>query len=447
MFCNNCGTEYEVTQIDNGKKRFCRSCGSLLYKSQDGKLIDSGGKSIFNEKIDINTGKLNIEQEHQALLEQERILKERQQQLLREKKAIELKEQQERERIEQERLQKEREARRIQEEQERQRQEAERAEREKALQLQREQEEKERKLREQIEKEIREKLQREQEERERLERELKERMERERIERELKQAAEKEKAALEKEAEEKRKAAIAEQEVANVPSLQTEEVNQPSSGTIKKFMLYVLLPLLVVTILAATTYLLFPEKIKTVLGMPANTVEAAETITADSNPDSNAAMTEQLKTALTGKEVMSWGPIKTDEVKELSILNRQEANGNNDYTVEVNLDDNSGTKAAAELAITFSNNTITSATTNKISYKNTAPANAWFSFAPLKDCDIFVNTNGNPIKLKGCENCPSVSLNTTADHPEQLLNHPETIFIQSGSETEAVVDFTYVPLK
>ncbi|MFN8237695.1 MAG: hypothetical protein U0T77_05955 [Chitinophagales bacterium] len=85
-------------------------------------------------------------------------------------------------------------------------------------------------------------------------------MERERIERELKQAAEKEKAALEKEAEEKERQPSPNKKLQMFLLCKRKKWNQPSSGTIKKFMLYVLLPS--VTILAATTYLLFPEKIK-----------------------------------------------------------------------------------------------------------------------------------------------------------------------------------------
>jgi hypothetical protein len=439
MFCNNCGTEYETTQIDNGKSRFCRSCGSLLYKNQNGQLIDSEGKPFINTATDTGTGKLNIDEEHQKLLEQERLIKERQNQLLHQKREQELKEKQERERLEA-----------IRKQQEQERQKAEQKEKERLLQLQREQDEKERLLREKIEKEVREKIQREQAEKERLEQALKEKLERERIERELREAEEKKKAAqllLEKEAEEKRKAVQQEQEkAATAAMLQTAE--QPSGGTFRKFLLFVLLPLLAAGILAGTTYFLFPQQIKAVLGITASEAKTTEAVSTPENiPSDNSAIIEQIKTALTGKEVLSWGPIKADEIKGLTIQSQQAENGNPSYVVELNLDDNAGTKAAAELEVTYNNNTIDKATTNKISYKNTAPVNAWFSFAPLKNCTILVNTNGNPIKLKGCQNCASVSLNTSADQPEKLINHPETIFIQSGSTTETTVDFTYVPTK
>lgn len=449
MFCNNCGTEFEVTKIDNGKNRFCRSCGSLLYKNQNGQLIDSEGKPFINAAIDKNVEKLSIDEEHQKLLEQERLIKERQNQLLNQKREQELREQKERERIEQELLQKARQEQLIKDQQEQEGKEAERKEKERLLQLQREQEEKERLLREKIEKEIREKIQREQAEKERLERELKEKLERERIERELREAEEKKKAAqllVEKEAAEKRQAEQSELEkAATAATLQTE---QPSGGTFRKFLLFVLLPLLAAGILAGATYLLFPQQIKAALGINVSEAKVAEvTNTTEDTATDNTAIIEQLKTALTGKEVLSWGPIKADEIKELTIQSQQAETGNPSYVVELNLDDNAGTKAVAELDVSYTNNTIDKATTNKISYKNTAPVNAWFSFAPLKNCTILVNTNGNPIKLKGCQNCPSVSLNTSAEQPEKLINHPETIFIQSGSATETTVDFTYVPIK
>ncbi len=444
MFCNNCGTEFEVTKIDNGKNRFCRSCGSLLYKNQNGQLIDSEGKPFINAAIDKDVKKLSIDEEHQKLLEQERLIKERQNQLLNQKREQELREQKEKERIEQELLQKERQEQLIKDQQERERQEAERKEKERLLQLHREQEEKERLLREKIEKEVREKIQREQAEKERLERELKEKLERERIERELRDAEEKQKAAqllLEKEADERRQAEQIEQEKAAAAL-------QSSGGTLRKFLLFVLLPLLLAGILAGATYFLFPQQIKAALGI--NTPEARTTkvvSTPENVTTDNVAIIEQLKIALTGKEVLSWGLIKADEIKELTIQSQQAGNGSPSYVVELNLDDNAGTKAAAELDVSYMNNIIDKTTTNKISYKNTAPVNAWFSFAPLKNCTILVNTNGNPIKLKGCQNCPSVSLNTSAEQPEKLINHPETIFIQSGSATEAEVDFTYVPIK
>ena len=246
---------------------------------------------------------------------------------------------------------------------------------------------------------------------------------------------------MEKEADERRQAEQIEQE-------KVAAALQSSGGTFRKFLLFVLLPLLLAGILAGATYFLFPQQIKAALGI--NTPEAStpkvvstpENVTTD-----NVAIIEQLKTALTGKEVLSWGQIKADEIKEMKIQSQQAQNGHPSYVVELNLDDNAGTKAVAELDVSYTNNTIDKATTNKISYKNTAPVNAWFSFAPLKNCTILVNTNGNPIKLKGCQNCPSVSLNTNAEQPEKLINHPETIFIQSGSATETTVDFTYVPIK
>lgn len=447
MHCTNCNTEYEITPLEKGKSRFCRSCGTLLYKNEDGNLdfsanlappippipnqVNKTPDPIEQERLEIE----RLEKEQQALEDQKRILREKQEILLREK--------QERERIERERLEA------IRKQQERERQEAERKEKERLLQLQREQEEKERLLREKIEKEIREKIQREQAEKERLERELKEKLERERIERELREAEEKKKAAqllVEKEAAERRQAEQSELEkAATAATLQTEQL---SGGAFRKFLLFVLLPLLAAGILAGATYLLFPQQIKAALGITASEAKTTETVSTPENTTSdNSAIIEQLKTALTGKEVLSWGPIKSEEIKELTIQSQQAENGNPSYVVELNLDDNAGTKAAAELDVSYTNNTIDKATTNKISYKNTAPVNAWFSFAPLKNCTILVNTNGNPIKLKGCQNCPSVSLNTSAEQPEKLINHPETIFIQSGSATETTVDFTYVPVK
>lgn len=442
MLCSTCGSEYDVTPLENGKSRFCRSCGSLLYKNEDGNIISESIPPIPPIPYLHNTSDDPIEKERLELerLEREQLALEEQKRILREKQEKLLKEKQERERIERERLEA------IRKQQEQERQEAERIEKERLQQRQREQEEKERLLREKIEREIREKIQREQAEKERLERELKEKLERERIERELREAEEKRKATLEKEAEEKRQAEQSELEkAATAASLQTE---QASGGSFRKIILFVLLPLLIVGILGGATYFLLPKQIKAALGISTSEAKTTEVANAPENTATdNSALIEQLKTALTGKEVLSWGAIKADEIKELTIQSQQTGNGNPSYIVKLNLDDNAGTKAVAELDISYYNNHIDKATTNRISYKNTAPANAWFSFAPLKNCTILVNTNGNPVKLKGCQNCASVSMNTSAEHPEELINHPETIFIQSENGTETVVDFTYIPVK
>ena len=73
MFCNNCGTQYDVIPVETGKNKFCRSCGIVLYKNENGKMV-------FNaepENIDL----LKQQEAEKERLKQEQILKQRQQEI------------------------------------------------------------------------------------------------------------------------------------------------------------------------------------------------------------------------------------------------------------------------------------------------------------------------------------------------------------------------------
>src|SRR4051812_41391552 len=80
---NNCNTPYEVIPIDNGKSKFCKICGTLLYKNVNNTLnfnlanvlpiIQQVEEKVFVEETKSVTEK-NAASEHQAdILKNEQI--------------------------------------------------------------------------------------------------------------------------------------------------------------------------------------------------------------------------------------------------------------------------------------------------------------------------------------------------------------------------------------
>ena len=119
MFCKNCNTPFEIIPIDEGKSKYCKKCGKLIYKKENDAIL------IYQPEI------IAAKQDDEELEIRELIIREKE---LRYKEQVERKqkEQEFRERLDQIRLLKEK------EEQEKKRKEKEEQERLFQLQLEEE---------------------------------------------------------------------------------------------------------------------------------------------------------------------------------------------------------------------------------------------------------------------------------------------------------------------
>lgn len=412
MFCSNCGSQFEVVPLAIGKSKFCRNCGSLIYRNIDGIIVYGTEAESLSDpgKVESeNAERVRREDEQRKLIEQELKVRERQLQLLKEQEDKRKQEQLEKERIE-----------RIKAE------EAERIERKKAEEERKIAEEKERQLRLQLEREIRDKINREIADRERLEQELKSKIERERIEKELREQEE-----LARHDEEVR-----------ISIIENEETDKPTAN--KRF-IYIL-PVIFILLLAglAAFYLINPEKTKSLLGI--STIQPV--LSANSGPDihntdsSLANEPSKIKQAITNQTIWGWsGQVRQEQIQSVTI----DSSTDSYKIVTISLKDTDGTQAVSKVRLNYANNDFTSLKTEQITYKNKAPVNKWFFFQPLQNCAIYVNTNNQSIRIKGCQNCPEIKMNTNYENKQKLLNHPATVFITSDSNTDAVIDFIYYP--
>ena len=153
----------------------------------------------------------------------------------------------------------------------------------------------------------------------------------------------------------------------------------------------------------------------------------------------------KIKSDLVGKDITGWGEIEANQIT--SILSNIEKRNNATICIASLSLEKNAVKSNAEVTIHYNDTTLISVTTNKITYKNIATPNSWFTFTPVAGCAIYVNTNNNPIQLKTCENCSVIKINTNTETVQKLTNHPETIYITSDTNFDAVVDFTYIPEK
>lgn len=457
MFCNNCGAQYDVVPIDNGKSKFCRNCGNLLYKNEN-------GSNVFNiASVIPQNDEVKKQQEFEAeRLKQEEILRQRQFEIQKKQKEAELEQQRQFEierqkNIEYEKqrlleLEKQKEA-----EQERKRQEEIIKQRQLELEKQKQAE---------LEKQKQDEILKQQvailEEKVRLQKEIEATQLIKQQEQQLIIQQQKE-AELIKQEEIKRLEDI-EKEKDLQQQIETEILKDKKSEIVNnneiaganidsvekksnKFW-YFMVPFLLLVIVSAIGYFIFPDKIKAIFyPSPVATDSAVVTNTTVTPTTNDTILIEQIKTDLTGKQVLSWNAIKATEIKELNIISVSEIDKNSAYIVEVSLDDHAGTKATAELQLAYDKIILANVITNKITYKNTAPVNAWFSFEPIENCSIIVNTNNNPIQLKTCENCQLQKINTNVETAQKLETQPPTIFISSDTKYEAEVDFTYIPIK
>ena len=440
MFCSNCGTQYDIVPVENGKSKFCRNCGNLLYKNENGtnifsQLVVIPSNDEISKQQEIEAEKLRQveilkQKQKEADLEQQRLLEiQRQKDIALEKQRqleLQQKEAAEKDRLRQLEILK---------------QQQEEFEKQKAAALEKQKQEEILKNQAAI---LAEKNRKEKEIELQKQKEIEEREAKKRDELNKQKEAEIEKKQQEQiniEISKSNNALNAESESDNVSaSIKTEEKKSKKA-------LYFIVPILLIAFICSIAFFAFPEKIKSLFNSsPIATTDTSSVASTKTIDTKDTALIEQIKADLIGKEVLSWNAIKPNEIKELTILSVTEIDKNSNYVATVQLDDNSGTKAITELKLSYNKIILANVTTNKITYKNTAPTNAWFSFEPILNCSILVNTNNNPIQLKTCENCPIQKINTTAENALKLATQPTTIFISSDTKYEAEIDFTYIPL-
>ena len=447
MFCNNCGAQYDVLPIENGKSKFCTNCGNLLYKNEN-------GANVFNNTT-ISTQNVDIQKQQDAEMErqkQEQIFKHRQLEIQQKQQEAELEQQRQFEIKRQKDLEDEKQ--RLHELEQQKQAALERKQQEELLKQRQLELEKQKQA--ELEKIREEEILKQQAaflaEKVSKEKELALQKQKEIEEREAKKHEELNKqkeAEIERKRQEQIEAEILKSSDASNASNEIENENKSvkTEGKKSNKAIYFIVPILLLATLIALGYFIFPDKIKAVFA-PSPTssdtaIISAPTITINTT---DTVLMEQIKADLIGKEVLSWNAIKPKEIKELTISSVSELDNNSNYTVTVQLDDNAGTKAITELKLSYNKIILANVTTNKITYKNIAPTNAWFSFEPIANCRILVNTNNNPIQLKTCDNCEVQKINTNAENALQLATQPTTIYISSDTKYAAEVDFIYIPL-
>lgn len=398
MFCNNCGTQYDVVPLEIGKSKFCRDCGVVLYKNENNSLV-------FNTIV-----QNNLELQKQQAIEAEQLKKE---QLLRQHQIeIERQAQIEAEKLRQEYLFKQQQIE-IEKEKEAERLRQTIIEEQRQLELQRQyalDQERQKQLEFIKQQELALK---------KRENELLEEKERESL---------RQQEALE--IENQRTKLLNEKEI-ELQNLK-EEILKPKVSFAK----FLLISIISVAIGAGSYFLIDrfllnkSDKIANI-EVPSNIIET------------DALSSEKIKNDLSGNNITGWGLIDTKNITSI-LSNIKKRNDTTICVASLTLEDN-GVKSNAEVTLNYMDSTLLNVITNKITFKNTATPNSWFIFTPVTGCTIFVNTNDNPIQLKTCENCTVIKMNTNSSTAQKLPNHPESIFITSDTKYEAIVDFTYIP--
>ena len=479
MFCKNCNTPFEIIPIDEGKSKYCKKCGKLIYKKENDAILiyqpEIMATKQDDEELEIReliirekelrykeqVERKQKEQEFRERLDQIRLLKEKEEQ---EKKR---KEKEEQERLFQLQLEEEK---RIQDnliktQLENERLERERLEKELLVQEQIKQQQAER---ERIEKEVKlqEKLKNEQQQREQLEKELQhqaqlkqEQLAKEKQEREALQLAFEQKLKLEKEKLEQERIELIKKEKEFFQNKETAQLLFASEQTATKNVLtkniqspvnrrIKYIALLFAGIFLATAFMYLKNKISILSKKKTNTISLAsvDSNAATNNFDYNSdtVLLEQLRTNLIDRDILSWNKIKENDIKNITILSANENDVNSQYRIAVNLADGI-TKATAELNLSYNKIILNKIETTKITYTNIAPINAWFCFEPVPACSISVNTFNNPIQLKTCATCKPTSI-TSTDQSALSVENTEHIYIKSGNSKNESVEFTYTPI-
>jgi len=495
MVCPNCHTSYLIIPLKNGEKKWCDSCGMILYTFENDSIqLSNTSTNSFNNEAELRERiakekearfkeqleRKEKENEFRIKLENERILQEqqehkrKQQQREEQDKLFQLQIDEEirlKERLHQVQLEKEiLEFKRLQQnktEQDTQRLENEIKQfQQQLLQLELEKNKREVDLLEKINKERAEKeklilaeqeriakqtiqIQLQEHERQQHDKLLyaqleQERRDKERLENELQltqqsllQHEHQEHARLQKEL-------LAKQEQV------AQQIHYSSSkNTIhpKKKYLKLVLPILCVLLVLGAIFkyknnVSFFQNSTTknrVLANPSNQLNAVNLTKL--NADSTLILA--FKNNIQKVGILSWNEIYENEIKNVVITNVKQDSNALYYDVHLLLEDQVGTKANAILSINCKN--LSSIRTQKITYSNIAPANAWFSFSTIPNCSITMNTNNNPIQLKTCLDCEIQKIVSDVN-TEISLQNTSSISIKSDNKFDAIVDFTYTPI-
>ncbi|MFN8263137.1 MAG: hypothetical protein U0T07_06415 [Chitinophagales bacterium] len=423
MNCKNCHTTFELSPIEIGKSRYCSHCGFLIYKNENGNLltvdmIDISASNDMQISHEINMHEQEIRQEHapikniQQKFTDEQKLKDRLLQIQQEKDKLEL-----------ERLKLEL------EEQKQQQQIALLTDQSLKQQVQQTLHEKQQL---EIENKLLHELEQERKAKEQilLTRLNAERQERDRLEKEL--HASKQAKQLTFSTQNEQKTLI--------------HTAQKSTTFIRNIAAFISFLILLSLFLYKYTSLF-----STAQQSASKNTALASTAIQNSSIDisvlnNDTAFLNHLKTDIANKNLDYWNDIQLDDIKALELITGTSTNTERNYIADIHLEDKIGTKAIANIDLAYQNSSLQKLITNKITYVNIAPKNAWFSFAPFPNCDISINTNNNPIQLKSCAQCNISKLVSDINKPI-IIAYSETIFIKSDNQHEGIVEFTYLPKK
>ena len=465
MYCSHCNTPFTIVSIEEGKSKFCENCGEVIYKNENGVIVTFQPEEVLVKQDNEQELRERINREKETRFKEQLERKEKEKEF---RERLELERQiQEQEELERKRKEKE--------EQERLfllQLEEEKRLKERLLQIQQEKDrleleryehelvEREQKLREQIVKEEEEKiklavaekelvylqqLEAEKKKRERLENE---RLERERLERDLLVSKAAATTTQVSEVHETAKEEIKPIKLATTATTLFTEVEQPvvvtEASSKKRWFVFIafLVAAGLLTLFLIRDKLPFVAKKSDAVATATATPFSEIDVAAKSN---DSLFMQQLKTDLNGKEVLSWNPVKPEEISALTLISGKENGQQTIYEAVLHLEDNTATKAKATIFLNYTNAVLTSVETAKITYVNIAPVRAWFSFAPVPNCSISVNTNNNPIQLKTCDSCAVRKLVSDNNNPV-VIDNAEQISIKSDNKYDALIEFTYVPL-
>ncbi len=456
MFCNNCKTPFDLVTIDTGKSKFCRNCGSVLYRNINGTIVFETGTPVLKNQFDLQKNQdldaerlrqemilkqrqLEIDQQKQIeanRLQQEQLLRQREAEIEREK-ALEA-ERLRLAKIEQQRIleqQKLEQAEKIRQEQ---------LIKERQLELQRQKEAEELQLAE-IEKKRQEEIRQQQaaefarQQQIRIQKEEEERFKKEKQDREFKELElqrEQERVFAEQQRlEREREDAINKQKEPELEYVTDKESGHEPVRTKSNVWKYVIVAIIALAS-GAGGYFLIDKFVLTKSGINQPLVE--------SKTDIIPLLTaEKIRADLNGKDIIGWGTVENADIT--SILTEKQTRNDSIICISTLLLAKNNLKSKAEVTIVYIDTIPSGFITNEITYQNTAPAKSWFNFSPVPNSAIIINTNNNPIQLKTCETCDVVKLNTNNDTTYRISTDPTTIFITSDNKFDAVVDFIYVP--
>ncbi len=444
MFCSKCSTFFELTPLDLGKNRFCKNCGNLLYKNVNNELILINGnlQQDNNEDAERLKQETALRQQLAALEKQKEEAKRMQEQqlALQKQQEIEAERKRQEEILKQRQLEIEAENKRRADEAERKRQE------ELLIQRQIEIEAENKRLAEEAERKRQEELLKQQQ----IEAENK-RLAEEAESKKREELAKIKQKEIDDENEEKRLAFLKQQEelTKNIEldkkveddkniskSISTDnETKETKSGKLKW-----MIGLVLAALIGALTFFLMD---KFVLSKEKNSDTASaeiQTTVADSlfSPD-------KLKSDILNKEIVGWGKIEANHIQ--SIIYKISSVADTNFII-ANLDlSDQQTTAKAALNLKYIGSNFISLATENISFMNTAPAGKWFTFSPLANCAVTVNTNNETIKFKNCENCEVKIITSNSSNVEILTALGDKLFIQSDTNKDVQVEFNYTPNK